>query len=321
MREDPALLSIGGHLGRQCGVVSRAQALGSGLRPGDLRRLERRRDLVRVLPRVYLAHTGDPTWLQRAWAAVLYAWPAALIGESALRAADGPGRPGADRGPIHVGIAPERRIVQVPDVVVVRTVGLVDRARWNLGPPRLSYDDAALDVALAATNEMDAIAAIARAVQGRRTTAARMAAVLAERSRAPRRRFVEGVLDDVAAGTCSVLEHAHLVRVERPHGLPAATGEVREVTPSGVVYRDGVVLGRPLELDGRLGHDTTEERDRDYERDLDAAVSGRGTVRLSWGQVVGRPCRTAAKLSSLVVQWGGTPARACGPGCAVALVA
>jgi len=317
MRDDPALLRLAGHLDGQCGVVSRRQALTCGLGPADLRRLERRRDLVRVLPRVYLSHTGEPTWPQRAWAAVLYAWPAALIGESALRAADGPGRPGADRTAIHVGIATERRILQVPGVVVVRTAGLEARARWNLGPPRLPYDDAALDVALGARTEMEAIAAVARAVQSQRTTAVRMSGLLAERARAPRRTFLEGVLDDVGSGTCSVLEHAYLVRVERPHGLPIAMRQVREVTPSGVVYRDGLLLDLPIELDGRLVHNTVEQRDRDFERDLDAAVSGRGTVRLSWGQVVGRPCQTAAKLAVLVVQRGGPPAHACGPGCAV----
>lgn len=71
MREDPALTELASLLAPQCGVVSRRQALDRGLQPNDLRRLERRRDLVRVLPRVYVDHTGAPTWLQRAWAAVL----------------------------------------------------------------------------------------------------------------------------------------------------------------------------------------------------------------------------------------------------------
>ena len=44
-----------------------------------------------VHPGVYVNHTGELTWLQRAWAAVLFAWPAALSHDSALRAADGPG--------------------------------------------------------------------------------------------------------------------------------------------------------------------------------------------------------------------------------------
>jgi hypothetical protein len=330
VRDDPALTDLAGLLARQCGVVSRRQALDRGLQPHDLRRLERRRDLVRVLPRVYVDHTGAPTWLQRAWAAVLYAWPAALVGESALRAADGPGRPdrpgragraGHAAVAIHVGIAPERRILAVPGVVVVRTTGLEERARWNLGPPRLSYDDAALDVALAAGSEMEAIGAIARAVQSQRTTAVRMAQTLSTRSRAPRRAFLGGVLADVATGTCSVLEHAYLTGVERPHGLPKALRQVREVTASGVVYRDVKLLGVPIELDGRLVHDTVEQRDRDFERDLDAMVAGTGTVRLSWGQVVGRPCRTADKLSALVRLRGGPPAHPCGPGCAVRVAA
>jgi len=314
---DPALSLLVDLLRQQSGVVSRSQALGCGLTSNDLRRLERRRLLVRVLPRVHLDHTGEPTWLQRAWAAVLYAWPAALVAESAVRAADGPGRAGAERGPIHVGVAAQRRVLHVPGVVVVRTAGLEQRARWNLGPPRVPYDEAALDVALAAASEMEAVGAIARAVQGRHTTAGRMAEVLRDRSRAPRRAFLDGVLQDVAAGTCSVLEHAYLVRVERPHGLPAALRQVREVTASGVVYRDVDALGLTIELDGRLFHDTAEHRDADAERDLDLAVAGRDGVRLTWGQVVGRPCSTAAKLDIILRARGAPAARPCGPGCAI----
>ena len=44
----------------------------------DIARMLRRRDLVTVLPGVYVNHTGAQTWEQRAWAAVLYFWPAAL---------------------------------------------------------------------------------------------------------------------------------------------------------------------------------------------------------------------------------------------------
>lgn len=318
MHDDPSLAELADVLRVQAGVVSRHQALARGLEPHDLRRLERRRLLVRILPRVYVDHTGEPAWVQRAWAAVLYAGPAALVGESAIRAVDGPGRRSVDRAPIRVGIAPERRVRSVPGVVVVRTEQLDRRARWNLGPPRVSYDDAALDVALRATSEMEAVGAIARAVQARRTTAERMAEVLRGRSRAPRRAFLEGVLRDVASGTCSVLEHAYLTRMERPHGLPAAVRQVREVTASGVVYRDADVLGFAIELDGRLFHDTAEQRDDDAERDLDLAVVGRDFVRLTWGQVVGRPCNTAAKLDVILRARGAPAARPCGPGCPVA---
>ncbi|NYE37254.1 hypothetical protein F4692_002387 [Nocardioides cavernae] len=315
MREDPSLTAIAALLRVQSGVVARHQQLAAGLGPHDVRRLERHRDLVRVLPRVHVAHTGEPTWVQRAWAAVLYAWPAALVRESALRAADGPGQPGRDSGPITVGIDLQRRVRSLPGVVVVRTSDLEARARWNLGPPRVPYDDAALDVALHAGSEMEALAAVTRAVQTRRTTAVRITSVLAGRSRAPRRAFLERVLEDVAHGTCSVLEHAYLTRVEQPDGLPPALRQVREVTASGIVYRDADVLGLTIELDGRLFHDTAEQRDADAERDLDLAVVGRDGVRLTWGQVVGRPCSTAAKLDTILRARGAPAGRACGPGC------
>ena len=307
----------------QAGVVSRRQALDLGLEPHDLRRLVRRRDLTPLFPGTYVDHTGVPTWFQRAWAAVLFCAPrepdvdgfgAALAGPSAIRAADGPGR-GEDGGPLVVAIPRERRLLAPSGITVVRTYALDERVLWNVGPPRMRYDEAALDVALACAGELDAIGAIARAVQGRHTTARRMQESLGRRTRAPRRAFLEGVLADVAHGTCSVLEREYVERVERPLWLPPGLRQLRAGTMTGVVYRDNALGEVLIELDGRLFHDSAEQRDHDYERDLDAAVDGLGTVRLTWGQVVGRPCSTAAKLSTVLVAAGWPPGRPCGAAC------
>lgn len=309
----------------QGGVVSRAQALQVGLQAHDVRRLVRRRELAPLHPGVYVDHTGEPSWAQRAWGAVLAcASPrglagadlgAALAGASAMRAVDGPGRAGADGGPIQVVVPRSRRVVAPRGVAVTRTFLLRDRVHWHLGPPRLRYDEAALDVALLATGDFAAVGAVARAVQGRHTTAVRMQQILATRKKAPRRDFLDAVLSDVAQGTCSVLEHAYLTRIERPHGLPRAERQQRAGTATGIVYRDAVVGERVIELDGRFWHDTAEQRDRDFERDLDVAVEGRDTVRLTWGQVVGRPCSTAGKLSVLLERDGWPPGRPCGSDC------
>lgn len=308
-------------LASQAGVVSRAQLRGLELEPHDIRRLLRRRELCQLHPGVYVDHTGDPTWVQQAWAAVLLCWPAGLAAESAMRAADGPGRRGGDEGPIQVVIDRSRRVVAPPGVRVVRTFGLDERVLWNLGPPRMRYDEAALDVALSTSGEFGAIGAVARAVQSQHTTAARMRAALDRRSRAPRRDFLAAVLDDVAAGACSVLEHGYLTRVEVPHGLPTARRQQRGTTSAGVVYRDASYGELDLELDGRLFHDTAEARDADFERDLDGAVDGRTAVRLSWGQVFDRSCATAGKVSRLLVARGWPAGRPCGLGCAMAAVA
>ena len=66
-----------------------------------------------------------------------------------------------------------------------------------------------------------------------------------------------------------------------------------------------------VELDGRLGHSSTRERDRDLERDLDAAIDREETVRLGYGQAFDRHCDTARKLARIMnrLGWTGTTLR------------
>lgn len=103
---------------RQDGVISRRQALAAGLTANDIRRTIRQRVWAPVHPGVYVDHTGPITWRQRAWAAVLHAWPAALCHESALRAAEGQGRTERrDDGPLHVAVDRKRSFAP-PDGVL-----------------------------------------------------------------------------------------------------------------------------------------------------------------------------------------------------------
>ena len=299
-------------LERQSGVLSRRQALAGGLQPHDLRRMLRRRELAPVHPGVYVDHTGPLTWVQRAWAGVLATEPSALSHRSALRAADGPGRREVDDAPIHVAVDRRRTVEPPPGVVRHYLGGLDQRVLWNASPPRVRVEHAVLDLAAVAGTDFDAIAELAGAVQARRTTTPRLRDALGRRERIARRGFLEGVLDDVAAGTCSVLEQGYLARVERAHGLPRAGRQVMAVS-RGPVLRDVdyARYGLLVELDGRLFHDSTRARDSDLDRDLDAAVDGRLTVRLGWGQVFGRPCETAPRIGRLLQQrgWTGVPTR------------
>lgn len=309
---------------QQAGVISRRQALDAGLGPHDVRRLVRRREWTQVHPGVFVDHTGPLTWVQRAWAAVLFSWPAALSGESALRAGDGPGSRDVLREEVvHVAVDRRRTTLLAPEGVALHYVARLEaRAAWNLSPPRMRYEEAALDVAVDAACDLDAIAALAKACQSRRTTAHRLLATLATRPRIARRRWLEEILRDVADGTCSVLEHGYLTHVERAHGLPRADRQARATASVGVVYRDAAYgRGVLVELDGRLFHDTATQRDADFERDLDAAAAGGSTLRLSWGQVFDRPCSTAAKLVHVLAGAGVVvEPRSCGPGCALTSV-
>jgi hypothetical protein len=296
---------------RQSGVISRRQAVHAGLAPHDIRRLLRRREWAAVHSGVYVDHTRPLTWQQRAWAAVLLAAPAALSHDSAIRAVHGPGlRDRSDDAPIHIAIDRHRKLLLPIGIVPHRLVGLGDKVLWNAGPPRVRFEHAVIDVAAEAATDFDAIAAISNAVQSRRTTAPRLLDALDSRRRIGRRRFLKALLGDVSSGACSVLEHAYLTRVERPHGLPRAG---RQVTASarGPIYRDVEYVAHLMlvELDGRLFHDTAAARDRDLDRDLDAAVDGKFTVRLGWGQCFARPCWTALRVGRLLQQrgWSGAP--------------
>lgn len=316
--DDDALARL---LEEQSGVVARRQVLALGGRPCDLERLVRRREWVRVLPGVFLHHTGEPTWLQRAWAGVLLHWPAALDGESALSAAVGPGwRRHREESPIRIAVDESRKIVPVTGYVVRRTAGFGALVQWNLGPPRVRVEEAALDVAARTPTDLGAVALLADVCQSRRTTAARLLDALAGRRRLRRRDWLDRVLHDLADGTCSVLEHGYLTRVERAHGLPRAHRQHRAVSHLGLTLRDVDYDPLPLivELDGRLFHDSAGQRDRDLDRDLDAAVDGRDTIRLGWGQVFDRSCRTAGRVATLLNRrgWTGT-AQPCGPGCSL----
>ncbi|WP_205014146.1 type IV toxin-antitoxin system AbiEi family antitoxin domain-containing protein [Nocardioides albidus] len=188
-------------LERQDGVIARRQALACGWTRVDVARMLRRREWVQLHPGVYVNHTGPPTWRQRAWAAVLACWPAALGGWSAVRAHEGPGRrQHDDTEPIEVLVGHGRHPAPLAGVRI--------RSTRRFG----------------------------EAVQLARARAM---------SRLTRRDLILAVLADVAAGTCSVLEHAYLVKVERPHGLPRGLRQVPAVGADGRrMLRDVVHGGR-----------------------------------------------------------------------------
>lgn len=301
---------------RQDGVVARAQLVELGVPATEIRRLIRREKLVVVSPGVYVDHTGELTWNQAAWAAVLAVWPAALCHQSAIRAADGPGRRGVEPL-LHVAIDRSRSPAPPPGVRLHRLAVLDEKVLWNLSPPRVRVEHALLDVAAESHDELEAISVLADAVQARRTTAERLIATLDDRRRLARRDFLRDVLADVAAGTCSVLEHGYLTRVERPHGLPSAQRQVR-ASSRGPIFRDVAYpqLATYVELDGRTFHDNARSRDADLERDLDAAVGGGIDVRLGWGQVFRRACSTAHKLGLLLNRRGWDGSTIACPDCA-----
>ena len=305
-------------LAHQDGVVSRGQLLAAEVTQARIDTLLRRRALVVVHPGVYLTHTGAPTWSQRTWAAILHAGRSALHLESALHQ---PGKDAPPKGPVHVAVDWTRRVVPREGIRIHRVRDLDDHVQWNLSPPRVRLEVAAVAVAHRAADDLGAISALASVVGSRRTVAGRLQLEIERRGRLRRRTLLTELLDDLDRGTHSVLEHGYLDRVLRPHGLPEPTSRQASVDGGrGTQYRDVAHADVDLhvELDGRL-HDESQARDDDADRDLDDLARGMVTPRLRYRQVFATPCRTAARLAVLFRGrgWHGTP-RPCGEvGCEV----
>lgn len=308
---------------RQAGVVARWQVIELEGTANDFRRLVRRGSSLG--DGVCVDHTGEPTWLQRAWAAVLTAWPAALAGSSALRAEAGPGWRGHDeKAAIEVAVDVRRTVLAPAGTRVRRVADLVDKVRWNLGPPRMTFEEAALDVALGADTVVDTVEALASGVRARCTTPQRLIAVLEARPRVPRRAQLVMLLEDLRDGTCSALEHGYLDLVERPHGLPRPDRQFHERPEGRSIYRDAEYTDWDvsLELDGEMFHARNRRRARDLDRDLDLVAESRVAVRLGWVQVHDTPCRTAGKVARVLHGrgWTSNPV-SCRPGCPAPAIA
>jgi hypothetical protein len=309
-------------LRQQDGVVSRRQLMELEVTDNDIERMVRRRECARVFPGVFVEHTGPLTWRQRAWAAVLCAWPAALANGSALHAHGLRGHPPADGDPVVVCVDRSRSVTPRPGVVVTYLTGLDAKCQMLLSPPRERVEHAVLGEASGRKREDSALGVVADACQQGRTTVSRLVEALGERPRLKHHRFLLEVLADIQTGAYSVLEHRYLVRVERRHGLPQGERQRRVRHGRRTAFRDVDYLDHHtvVELDGRIGHEDTEDAWADLDRDLASLVAGDLTLRAGWKQVLDE-CRLAAIVAQILVRrgWLGRP-RACGPGCAVASI-
>lgn len=306
-------------LEQQDGVLSRRQVLACGGDDNDIERLIRRRIWARIHDGVYVHHTGSPSWTQRAWAAVLYCWPAVLTGSSALRAFGVRTGRQDDDAPIQVAVDARRFVTPCEGVVVTRLRDFADVALTHLCPPRVRLEHALLTVASGAADDGSAVGVLADSCQSRRTTAPRLLEALRGRRRLPRRGLLLEILEDVATGAFSVLERLYLRDVERRHGLPPGTRQRRIRRGSRSAYRDVEYreFRTVVELDGRLWHEASADHWADLDRDIESAEQGDLTIRAGMKQVLD-PCRLATAVARILTArgWPGRP-HPCRPGCPV----
>ncbi|MFI5731432.1 hypothetical protein ACIA49_15015 [Kribbella sp. NPDC051587] len=318
MGDDEVSNRFGELRGRQAGAFSRTQALAHGVSEKVLQGRCRARQLQRVRSGVYADFTGPLPWETRMWAAWLSCGPdAALAGETSLRRFGVEGDWRDDQ--IHLAVPHARRLDPRPGVRVTRHrdfEALVLEARE---PPMMRLEAALLMTAGSSRDAFRRASVLLDACRQRRTTPARLLTELDSLARLPGRQFLRQILMDAAEGVHSVLERTYLQRVERAHGLPRATRQVRVSGSGGTIYRDtehepyGVVV----ELDGQVGHLDPISRWRDMSRDNAAATSGKLTLRFGY-QLVSRPCEAAAQVAA-ALQFRGWPGRPhpCSPTCPI----
>jgi hypothetical protein len=269
----------------------------------------------RLYPGVYATFSGDPGRAAILWAAVLRVGDKAVL--SHHTAAELAGLIGTPSATIHVTVPRSRGVSPIPGVTLHYSRRLAQARHPVRTPPQTRIEETVLDLATRAASLDEALGWIFRACGSRRTTPARLAAALALRDRMRWRTELGAALSLGAQGVHSVLEFRYVDRVERPHGLPVATRQVRVTRAGQHQYQDVTyqAYGVVVELDGQVAH-PVELRWRDIRRDNASIVEGLQPLRYGWADVTEQPCRVAAQVGGLLCRrgWDGR-LRRCGPAC------
>jgi hypothetical protein len=302
----------------QFGVVSRSQALRSGLTE-DMIKFRVRSDRWRQIhPGVYATFTGTPGRGAQMWAAVLSLGRGAVLSHET--AAELHGLIDKPASLIHVTVPRQRHLVAVSGISIHRSARAVEAVLVHSNPPRTKVEETVLDLTQTAPTFDDVCGWVTRAFARELTDETRLRAAMGRRPKLRWRADLGELIAAAAGGDHSVLEYRYDRDVERAHGLPEARRQVPFTGPGGHtgrrdrVYEDYALV---IELDGRLAH-PVESQWKDRARDNAAAVDGKQTLRYSWTQVRRAPCEIAVEVATVLRKqgWPGRP-RPCSPGCPV----
>jgi hypothetical protein len=217
---------------------------------------------------------------------------------------------------IHVTIPGDRRVTGIPGLAVHVAARADQAVHPALTPPRTRIEETVLDLAQVAATSEDAYGWVTTALGRRLTTQPRLMDALSLRKRTRWRLELAAALTADWQGVHSVLEHRYVRDVERPHGLPWSSRQVRVRRGTRSEYRDVVYeeYDVAVELDGRAAH-PGDTRWSDIRRDNGAGADGIITLRYGWTDISQHPCLVASQVARALRRGGHTGARACSPGC------
>jgi very-short-patch-repair endonuclease len=304
-----------GLLERQCGVLSRQQALAAGMSPALIDNRLRSGRWQRLQQGVYATFSGAPSRDVLRWAALLRAGPAAAL--SYQTAAELHGLTDKPSSLIHITVAATQRVTPMPGVLLHHSRAFYATVHPTASPPRTRVEDTVLDLAQSAATLDDAFGWLCRAVGRRLTTADRLRDALQTRPRLRWRRDLAIGLGDISAGVHSPLERRYVMNVERGHGLPEARRQAPMVIGGHRRYVDNLYEDAMLavELDGLAAH-PPEQHWADSHRDNELAGAGLAALHYNWYDVTEGSCTAAVQVARLLVMRGtAVNLRPCGPGC------
>ena len=303
---------------RQCGAVSRSQAIRAGLSSNMIKFRVRSGRWQTIHPGIYATFTGLPNRRTQLWAALLSAGPGAVLSHETAAELLGLSDKPADS--IHITIPQERHITASAGITLHRSGRAVAATEMGSFPPRTTIEETVLDLTQSAATFDDVCGWVTRAFARNLTDEQRLEAAMKARTKLPWRADLRELISAAAGGDHSVLEFRYHRDVERAHALPGSRRQVAFRTPKGTrgrrdrVYEEYALT---IELDGRLAH-PAESKWRDQQRDNAAAADGQQTLRYGWAEVTRQPCATAAEVARVLRRrgWRGQP-NPCSPGCPV----
>jgi hypothetical protein len=283
---------------QQRGVLSRSQALASGVTPSGLQhRLRRGGPWQKMLPGIYLMATGQPTWEQTQIAALLFAGPGSVITGPAALQTYKIKVPDCHRVDVLVPI--ERKRASCSYAVLHRTTRMPLSVQCD-GPLRFAPAARAVADAVRSLGGLaEARAAVASAVQQRRCTVDEL---VVEARDGPIRGSarLRAILAEVIDGIRSVPEGDFRVLIKRS-GLPMPLF-------NAVLYLNGQFLASPdawwpscgvaVEIDSREWHLLPADWEQTMRRHARMAAAGIRVIHVTPHQLRTEPERILADIAA-----------------------
>jgi hypothetical protein len=212
-------------LTRQCGVITRSQALGHRIDSATIDNQLRSARWQRLHQGVYATFTGPPPRAAQLSAALLRAGPDAAL--SYHTAAEISRLTDETSALIHITVPVTKRPEPIPGVVIHRSARAATARHPVLLPCRTRIEETTLDLISVAHDLDEAFGWLCRATGRRMTSPGRLRSAVLARSRMRWRRDVLAALAEITAGVHSSLEHRYARDVERAHQLPPARRQAR----------------------------------------------------------------------------------------------